>query len=74
MGLKNAASQPLLCFEEIAIGFSAYPACLHIHLAYEKSQCSLSASSVAGEVAIVLTAYLESIGTRAESRKVQTSR
>ncbi len=74
MGLKNAALQPLLCFEEIAIGFSAYPACLHIHLAYEKSQCSLSASSVGGEVAIVLTAYLESIGTRAESRKVQTSR
>jgi len=24
MGLKNAASQPLLCLEEIAIGFSAY--------------------------------------------------
>jgi len=64
MGLKNAASQPLLCLEEIAIGFSAYPACLHIHLAYEKSQCSLSASSVAGEIAIDLTAYLEGIGTQ----------
>jgi len=64
MGLKNAASQPLLCLEEIAIGFSAYPACLHIHLAYEKSQCSLSASSVAGVVAIDLTAYFEGIGTQ----------
>jgi hypothetical protein len=47
MGLKNAASQPLLCLAEIAVDFSAYPACMHLHLAYEKSQCSLSASFVA---------------------------
>ncbi len=46
MGLKNAASQPLLCVEEIAVDSSAYPACLHLHLAYRKSHCSLSASSL----------------------------
>jgi hypothetical protein len=37
MGLKKAASQPLLCLEEIAVDFCAYLACLHLHLAYEKS-------------------------------------
>jgi len=49
---------------QAAIGFSAYPACLHLHLAYEKSKCILSASSVAGEVVIDLTAYLEGISTQ----------
>ena len=46
MGLKTAASQPLLCVEEVAVDFSAYPACLHLHLAYRKSHCSLSVSSL----------------------------
>ena len=40
-------SFPLFWLEDIAADFSACPACLQLHLAYEKSQCSLSASSVA---------------------------
>ncbi len=39
-------------------------ACLHVHKASEHSQCILSASSVAGEVATDLTAYLEGIVTQ----------
>ena len=53
MGLKNAASQPLLCLEEIAVDFSAYPACLHLHLAYEKRPCSLSASSLVEGLSLI---------------------
>ncbi len=55
----------LLCDSEgISADFCAYPGCLHLRLAYEQNQCGLSASSVAGEVAIDLTAYLEGIGTQ----------
>ncbi len=60
---SNAASYTSLWLEELLLTFCAYPAWLHLDLAAEKSQCSLSASFVARGVAADVTAYLQGIFT-----------
>ena len=50
----------------------AYPACLCLYLAFEHSQCRLSAMGVVHEFAVDLTAYLEGMVTLQYSRTCPT--
>ncbi len=71
MGLKNAASQPLVCLEKIAVDFTAYPACLHLRFAYEKSQGSLLSSGFVEDLLLISQHIQKALfySSRAESKQ-----